>query len=60
MGWWIRVLNLPDRSRLAWSYKWMGRAYLLCFGLNFYYKVGCQVLFVEKSPENFVGSGIAY
>src|SRR5271157_2216646 len=29
MGWWNRVLNLPDRSRLARSYRLVGRAYLL-------------------------------
>src|SRR6266853_2035601 len=40
-----------DRSRLAQSYKWIGRASLDCVELYFYYKTGCQVLLVKKHGE---------
>jgi hypothetical protein len=30
MGWWSLYPSLPDRSRLARSYKWIGRASLYC------------------------------
>ncbi len=40
--------SLPDRSRLARSYKWIGRASLNVSSLYFYYKTGCQVLLVKR------------
>ena len=46
-----RVLNLPDWSRLARSYEWIGRACLFVFCFYFYYKVGCQVLFAESGAS---------
>src|ERR1700675_2447865 len=49
-----------SRSRLARSYKWIGRASLDRVELYFYYKTGCQVLFVKKYDEYLGIGGISY